>query len=75
MLKDYARAAAKSGATVIYSTQILEIAERFADRLCVIDHGQFRHIYTRADLDAMPASGPDSLESRLRQFREVQPQS
>lgn len=74
MLKDYARAAAKSGATVLYSTQILEIAERFADRLCVIDHGRFRHIYTRADLDAMPATGPDSLESRLRQFREVQPQ-
>lgn len=72
MLKDYSRAAAKAGATVIYTTQILEIAERFADRLCVIDRGQFRHIYTRADLDAMPASGTDSLESRLRQFREVQ---
>ena len=72
MLKDYSRAAAKAGATVIYTTQILEIAERFADRLCVIDRGQFRHIYTRADLDAMPASGADSLESRLRQFREVQ---
>jgi ABC-type multidrug transport system ATPase subunit len=73
MLKDYARAAAKSGATVIYSTQILEIAERFADQLCVIDRGQLRQIYTRADLDTMPATGPDSLETRLRQFREVQP--
>lgn len=72
MLKDYARAAAKAGATVIYTTQILEIAERFSDRLCVIDRGQFRHIYSRADLDAMPSSGPDSLEMRLRQFREVQ---
>lgn len=74
MLKDYARAAAKAGATVLYSTQILEIAERFADRLCVIDRGQLRHDYSRADLDAMPPSGPDSLESRLRQFREIQPQ-
>ena len=71
MLKDYSRAAAKTGATVIYSTQILEIAERFSDRLCVIDRGQFRNVFTRADLAAMPAEGPDSLESKLRQFREV----
>ena len=72
MLKDYARAAAKAGATVIYTTQILEIAERFADRLCVIDRGELRHVFGRADLAAMPAHGPESLESRLRQFREVQ---
>lgn len=71
MLKDYSRAAAKAGATVIYSTQILEIAERFADRLCVIDGGRIREIYSKADLLAMPAEGPDSLEARLRQFREV----
>lgn len=72
MLKDYARAAAKEGATVLYTTQILEIAERFADRLCVLDRGEFRHVFTRADLAALPADGPESLESRLRQFREVQ---
>lgn len=71
MLKQYSRDAAKAGATVIYSTQILEIAERFADRLCVIDHGQLRHVFSRTDLDAMPKDGPESLESRLRQFREV----
>jgi ABC-type multidrug transport system ATPase subunit len=72
MLKDYVRAAAKAGATVIYTTQILEIAERFADRLCVIDRGELRNVFTRADLAAMPADGPDSLEAKLRQFREVQ---
>jgi len=71
MIKAYSRAAAKAGATVIYTTQILEIAERFADQLCVIDRGQFRQIYSRADLLAMPPEGPDSLEARLRQFREV----
>lgn len=71
MIKEYSRAAAKAGATVIYSTQILEIAERFADQLCVIDRGQFRQIYSRAELLAMPPEGPDSLEARLRQFREV----
>lgn len=72
MVKQHARAAAARGGTVIYTTQILEIAERFCDLLCVIDHGRLVSAYTRADLDALPAHGAGSLESRLRQFREVQ---
>ena len=71
MLKEYARAATARGRTVIYSTQILEIAERFSDRLCVLDHGKLRHVYAKADLAMMPNHGPDSLESRLREFREI----
>ena len=70
VLKQHARAAAAAGATVIYSTQILEIAERFADLLCVIDRGRLVATYTRAELAALPPEGPESLESRLRQFRE-----
>lgn len=71
VMKQRAREAAQAGATVIYSTQILEIAERFCDLLCVIDHGRLRETYTREQLAALPPDGPDSLESRLRQFREV----
>jgi ABC-type multidrug transport system ATPase subunit len=71
MVKQHARAAASAGGTVIYSTQILEVAEKFADMLCVIDRGRLAATFTRADLDALPAQGPESLESRLRQFREV----
>jgi ABC-type multidrug transport system ATPase subunit len=71
MMKHYGRAAAAAGATLIYSTQILEIAEKFADILVVIDRGRLRSVYTREQLAAMPATGPDSLETRLRQFREV----
>lgn len=71
VLKQQARAAAAAGATVLYSTQILEIAEKFSDLLCVIDRGRLAATYTRTELDALPAHGPDSLESRLRQFREV----
>lgn len=71
ILKQQARSAAAAGATVLYSTQILEIAEKFSDLLCVIDHGKLVATYTRAELDALPAQGPDSLESRLRQFREI----
>jgi ABC-type multidrug transport system ATPase subunit len=71
VLKQAARHHASSGGTVIYTTQILEIAERFADRLIVIDRGRVASTFNRLELDAMPASGPESLESRLRQFREV----
>jgi ABC-type multidrug transport system ATPase subunit len=34
-----ARAAAERGRTVVYSTQILEVAERFADRICILHGG------------------------------------
>lgn len=71
MLKQHARAAVARGATVLYTTQILEIAERFSDLLCVVDRGRVRATYTRAELAALPTQGPDSLEARLRQFREV----
>ena len=71
MVKQHARTATAAGATILYTTQILEIAEKFADLLVVLDHGQLRATYTRAELAALPATGPDCLESRLRQFREV----
>lgn len=71
VLKQRARTHAAAGGTVVYSTQILEIAERFCDTLVVIDHGKVVHTFDRTELSAMPPTGPDSLESRLRQFREV----
>lgn len=69
ILKHHARVAAGHGSTVLYTTQILEIAERFCDRLLVLDHGRLRRIYDAAELRAMPAHGPESLENRLREFR------
>ncbi len=72
VLKHYIRATTKAGGTVIYSTQILEIAARFTDQLAVLDGGHLRQFFSGTDLAAMPPDGPDSLESRLRQFREVQ---
>lgn len=70
-LKDAARRRARTGGTIVYSTQILEIATKFSDLLVVIDHGRLVATYTSAQLAALPAEGPESLESRLRQFREV----
>lgn len=70
ILKQRSREAAAAGATIVYSTQILEIAARFCDLLCVIDRGALRETFTRDQLAVLPAEGPDSLEMRLRQFRE-----
>lgn len=69
--KQRARDRVQRGGTVVYSTQILEIAERFCDQLLVIDEGRLVSSFTRSELAAMPVEGPESLESKLRQFREV----
>jgi ABC-type multidrug transport system ATPase subunit len=73
VLKERARAAAAAGTTIVYTTQILEIAERFADRLVVLDHGRVAMALERSDLAAMPPDGPGSLGERLRAYREQGP--
>jgi ABC-2 type transport system ATP-binding protein len=42
LFKRQARAAANRGRTVVYTTQMLDIAEKFSDRICVLDHGGLR---------------------------------
>jgi ABC-type multidrug transport system ATPase subunit len=37
--KAHAREASKRGRTLIYSTQIIEVAEQFSDRICVVSKG------------------------------------
>lgn len=69
--KQRARARATAGGTILYTTQILEIAAKFSDRLIVLDHGRIAATFDRDELAAMPANGPESLESRLQQFREI----
>lgn len=53
-----AREAANRGRTIIYSTQMLEVAERFSDRLCVLHQGQVRAFDT---LENLRAAGSDRL--------------
>lgn len=71
VLKQCFRAHAAGGGTVIYSTQILEIAEKCCDRLIVIAHGRLAANYTRAEIAAFAAEGDQSLEARLGQFRDL----
>ena len=70
VLKEQVRTAAAAGACVVYTTQIIEIAERFCDVLLVLDGGTIRQRFDRDDLRLMPAEGPGSLGDRLAVFRE-----
>jgi ABC-type multidrug transport system ATPase subunit len=70
MLKKHIREATAKGSTVIYSTQILEIAERFSDKVCILHKGEVRAYDSAATLQAMAAgngAGLDSIFAQLRQ--------
>ena len=48
--KKYASNAAARGRTIIFTTQIIEVAEQCATRICVINKGQIRADATTSDL-------------------------
>lgn len=68
--KRHARAAAARGRTVIYSTQILDAAERFSDRIGVIHRGNIRAFTPTADLHRSPAAATSALDDIFSQLRE-----
>jgi ABC-type multidrug transport system ATPase subunit len=70
-LKREARAAAARGHTVIYSTQILDIAETLSDRVLVIERGQARYYAPLEELNGAVAGceGGGVLERLFQQLR------
>ncbi len=68
--KQRARAAAGRGRTIIYSTQLLDVAERFSDRVCVIHKGEIRAFDTLQKLGERSQSKGNVLEEIFRQLRE-----
>jgi ABC-type multidrug transport system ATPase subunit len=48
--KQYARGAAARGHTIVFTTQIIEVAEQIADRICVINKGLVKADATPAEL-------------------------
>lgn len=66
--KQQSRLAAARGRTVVYTTQILEIAEKFSDRICVIDHGGLRLTGKAGEL--WGGAGKQSLEAVLMNLRD-----
>lgn len=69
--KRHARAAANRGRTVIYSTQLLDVAERFADRVCVIHKGEIHAFDTLDRLREQARDKHNVLEEMFRQLREA----
>jgi ABC-type multidrug transport system ATPase subunit len=66
----YAREAVARGRTVIYSTQILEAAERFSDRVCILHRGRVHAFDRVANIKRQPAeNGDGALEQILAQLQ------
>lgn len=63
------RRLANAGRTVLFTTQILDIAEKIADRVCVIERGQVRYfrsvIETQREMDAASGGSRDGALERL----------
>lgn len=68
--KKQARLAASEGHTIIYSTQILDIAENFADRICLMDHGKIRLFDSVANLRQQTNTQDNVLEEIFQKLRE-----
>ena len=62
--------AAERGRTLLYSTQILEVAEKFSDRVCLIHRGKLRVFDAVTNLRARPGVEDSVLEDLFRQLRE-----
>lgn len=69
----HTRDAAKRGRTVLYSTQLLELAESFSDRVCIISDGKVHafdpmsHLRNQSDV-----ADRQVLEELFERLREVQ---
>lgn len=67
--KQHAGAAAQRGRTILYSTQIVEVAERFATRVCILHRGEVRAFETVARLREQVHGVGGPLEEIFRQLR------
>lgn len=67
--KKRARAAAQRGRTVIYTTQILDIAENFSDRVCLLHHGKVRAFDAVTNLREQTSGNGGVLEELFQQLR------
>ncbi len=62
--------AAGRGRTIVYSTQILDVAERFSDRVCVIHRGEVRAFDSVRNLESqLQAESGGVLDQIFRQLR------
>jgi ABC-type multidrug transport system ATPase subunit len=67
------REAVRCGRTVIYTTQLLDLAERFADRVCILHEGAVRIFSTLDALRTQASGSTGALEQVFRQLRSERP--
>ncbi len=67
----HARAAVKRGRTILFSTQLLQVAERTADRLCIIHKGEIVVFDTVEQVRRRAAGSADPLERVFQQLHEA----
>lgn len=67
--RDEAAAAARRGRTILYTTQILDVAERFADRVIVLHEGEMRAFETLTTLREQARGTAGPLEHIFRELR------
>lgn len=68
--REHTRAALARGRTVIYTTQVLDVVERFSDRVAVLHEGRLAAFAPVAELAAQAGQGEHALERLFRQLRE-----
>jgi ABC-2 type transport system ATP-binding protein len=69
-VKDLLQQRVRDGATVILTTHILEVAERMADRIGIIQGGRLRDEGSLAELRALGGAGDATLEDLFLQLTE-----
>ena len=69
--KRHARTAANRGRTILYSTQLLDVAERFSDRVCVIHRGSIHAFDTLERLRERATDKGNVLAELFRQLQET----
>jgi ABC-2 type transport system ATP-binding protein len=67
--KKECRAAAKRGRTVLYSTQLLDIAEAFSDRVCVLNRGKLELFEEVTAIQQRSAKTEGALEEVFLKLR------
>jgi ABC-2 type transport system ATP-binding protein len=68
--KRHTRDAVARGRTVIYTTQVLDLVERFSDRVCLLHEGEVRAFAPVEELRSEAGGDADVLERLFQQLRE-----
>ena len=70
VFREHARSAVARGRTIVYTTQILDVVERFSDRVAVLHQNRLAACAPVAELRQEAGQGEGLLDQLFRQLRE-----